>query len=427
MTKLKVRVNGQWKWMQMGTTPHPTIPGVLLQPVDGGPNFYGNNNYPITAAAYDDPDFFPIGVWFESVLTQADIDKDKDTGINTYVELTSNSDMTLIRNNGMYAITGGSFPGMGSETIGYLLTDEPDMAYPPGWDPGEGYTFVQDIANSLPDDGRIRFVNYGKGILLPTWGRPLATEVYLNSGFQQTVSSDLYWFTDQDIWGQPSGAPWNQGGQFYNMMTRNLTKDECQRGCRYGDVVHFMRDHINRYRSEPVWGFVENGGPFPSNTLLTDYIRQQDMRSAVWHMIIAGARGIIYFNHSFGGPHQDQHNFRNPAYAAIQAEAKEVNGRIQSLAAVLNDDFALNFASVTPAPDLSTGINHMVKHHNGKFYIFASSRNSETQDINATFTIPNGLGTTATVLFENRTVPISNGSFGDYFEFGHTTHIYRID
>jgi hypothetical protein len=427
MTKLKIRQNGQWKWMYMGTTPHPTLPGVLLQPIDGGPRYYANHGYSVSATPLDDPTFFPIAVWFESVLSQNDIDKDKDTGINTYVELTANSDMALIRNNGMYAITSGPFSGYGTETIGYLLTDEPDMNYPAGWNSGQGYRVVQDIADSMPDDGRIRYVNYGKGILLPTWGRPDSTQVYLNAGFQQTVSADFYWFTDQDIWGTFNGAPWDQGAQFYDMMPRNISLDEAKRGIRYGDVVTFLRDYVEPYRGQPVWGFVENGGPFPSNDDISKYIRPVDMVSAVWHMVIAGARGIIYFNHSFGGPYQDQHNFRNPAYAAIQAAAKETNGRIQSLAPVLNADFALNFATVSPAATWVSGVSHMVKFYNGKFYIFASSRESEAVLTTPTFTIPAAAGTTATVLFENRTIPIVGGSFSDTFDNGYTTHIYRID
>jgi hypothetical protein len=327
----------------------------------------------------------------------------------------------------MYAITGGAFAGYGSETIGYLLTDEPDMMYPSDWTPGGGYTFVQNLANSMPDDGRIRFVNYGKGVLLPTWARPGGTETYLNYGFQQTLSTDFYWYTDQDIWGQPGSAPWNQGAQFYDMFNRNLAKHEAQRGCHYGSVVRFVRSFIDPHRGQPVWGFVENGGPFSSNTTLADYITPDGMTSAVWHSIIAGARGIIYFNHSFGGPYQDQHNFRNPAYSAIQLAAKQTNSRIQALAAVLNDNFALHFATVSTPPELFSGIDHMVKLHAGKFYIFAGSRERDNTPLTTTFTIPNGVGTTATVMYESRTIPIVNGSFTDTFDNGTSIHIYRID
>ena len=48
-----------------------------------------------------DASYFPIGVWFESVVSQADVDRDKDVGLNTYVVLTTNSNLPLLRANGM--------------------------------------------------------------------------------------------------------------------------------------------------------------------------------------------------------------------------------------------------------------------------------------------------------------------------------------
>ena len=52
-------------------------------------------------------------------------------------------------------------------------------------------------------------------------------------------------------------------------------------------------------------------------------IQPAEIKAAVWHSIIAGARGIIYFNHSFGGPNQSSHCLRDPeplpAYAAHRA------------------------------------------------------------------------------------------------------------
>ena len=42
-------------------------------------------------------DFFPIGVWFESVLQSSDVDQDRAAGINMYVQLTEDSDLSLIQ------------------------------------------------------------------------------------------------------------------------------------------------------------------------------------------------------------------------------------------------------------------------------------------------------------------------------------------
>ncbi|MBW3560467.1 MAG: flavin reductase family protein [Proteobacteria bacterium] len=39
----------------------------------------------------DEPSYFPIGVWLESVTDPADIEKDQEAGLNLYVGLTANS------------------------------------------------------------------------------------------------------------------------------------------------------------------------------------------------------------------------------------------------------------------------------------------------------------------------------------------------
>ena len=72
---------------------------MTLRAIDGGPNYY-----PQFTNSPTDPNFFPIGVWFESILDQGDINLDKAAGLNLYVVLTRNSNLSLIQNNGMYAI-----------------------------------------------------------------------------------------------------------------------------------------------------------------------------------------------------------------------------------------------------------------------------------------------------------------------------------
>ena len=106
---------------------------IRLRPVDGGIGYYGR----FVPSLPSDPSFFPIGVWFESVTQQPDIDRDEAAGLNTYVQVTSNSDLSLIRNGGMYAIQ-SEVPSVGPETVGWLLSDEADMWAGPGWDPWTG-------------------------------------------------------------------------------------------------------------------------------------------------------------------------------------------------------------------------------------------------------------------------------------------------
>ncbi len=55
-------------------------------PVDGGVNYYGSFSHGLPT----NPSYFPVGVWFESVRSQADVDKDKGAGLQ-------DSDGVLVR------------------------------------------------------------------------------------------------------------------------------------------------------------------------------------------------------------------------------------------------------------------------------------------------------------------------------------------
>ena len=80
-------------------------------------------------------------------------------------------------------------------------------------------------------------------------------------------------------------------------------------------------------------------------------------------------------------------------------------------------------------PDLTLGgLEVMAKDYNGQFYIFADTRDSETQtNIPATFTIADKNATSVTVVNENRTIPVVNGVFTDTFATAATVHIYQVN
>ncbi len=60
-------------------------------------------------------------------------------------------------------------------------------------------------------------------------------------------------------------------------------------------------------------------------------------RAAVWHSLIAGARGIIYFQHSFSGPCVNHHALRdNGCYQAMIDTITSVDAQIRSIAPALN-------------------------------------------------------------------------------------------
>jgi hypothetical protein len=290
---------------------------------------------------------------------------------------------------------------------GWELFDEIDMQQ----GPGQGYTTLNNILAQLPNDRRMRYNNYGKGVMF--WETNGQAERFVNN-FQNVASVDTYWFTDPNISGGSEGGSLRNNGN-------PLTVTQTRLAANYGYTVDRMRalDVMDGQR-RPIWNFVEVGWPFSETAAQgARTILPAEARAAVWHSIIAGARGIIYFNHSFGGPNQTQHALREPAYAAVRAAVKSTNQLITQLAPVLNAPFADGFGRASPS------VRTMTKSHDNKYYVFAGSK--ENVASTPTFSLSGFDNGTATVIDENRTIPISNGRFSDRFADGNAIHIYRID
>ena len=421
-----------------------------LVPVDGGANYYERFSHGLPAS----PSFFPIGVWYESVVSQRDIDLDKGAGLNTYEVLAGGSDMNLIKSNGMHAILQGDNsdwkPATGKPFDGWLIGDEIDMT---ASSPSAGFSELQGTLNSLPADGRFRLANYGKGILY--WNSDAEASHYVNQ-FQQVFSADEYWFTDP--WQIPDmhAEPWMPEGA--GGARPILTVSQVRRAANYGYQIDRERqlDAMDGKR-QPIWAVVEVGWPFTQSAAEGGrQIQPAEIRAAVWQSIIAGARGIIYFNHSFGGPNPTQHALREPAYAPQRAAVKATNAQITQLAPVLNSP------TVSSGWSQGTGTTAMVKWATGKkgagkrckskkkckkakgkkaagkgckskkkckkakahLYVFAGSAGSSVE---GRFSLPCVDDAKAAVVGENRSVPVRNGSFRDHFANGNAIHIYRVD
>ena len=381
---------------------------VVLREVDGSPKYYSRFSNLLPS----DPNFFPLSVWFESVV-DSNADLDKDAGLNLYVGLTSDSKLALVQRNGMRAILQQrewrtNQTAINSPVVaGWELFDEIDMQQ----GPGQGYATLNNALAQLPNDGRMRYNNYGKGVIF--WNTDAQAERFVNR-FQDVVSADIYWFTDPNVSGGYEGGKLLNGG-------RQLTLAQTRRAANYGYTVDRLRalDAMDRQR-KPIWSFVEVGWPASETAAQgARAIQPAEVKAAVWHSIIAGARGIIYFNHSFGGPNQTQHCLREPAYAAVRAAVKSTNQLITQLAPILNAPFADSLATAGPS------VRTMAKSHDNKYYVFAGSK--ENIASTSTFSLVDVDSSTATVIGENRTIPILNGRFSDSFANGNAIHIYRID
>jgi hypothetical protein len=399
--------------------PQTGSPTVHLRQVDGGPGYYAKfrNSLPSNAS------YFPISGWVRPVHDQTQVNLYKDFGLNMFVgvENPEGAKEALIRSNGLKAVIQSDertrFDDIGSETAGWFPYDEVDMCCgPPGFAGGNGYDMLDSILAGLPRDGRLRYNNYGKGVLL--WESDADAARFINgrnrpNSYQQVVSTDLYWFTDPNE--RNSGNP-----------------DERARygfGSSYGDDVRRVRrlDAMDGVRM-PVWHLVELGWPFTEDAsgggrrILPD-----EVRSAVWHSIIAGARGIIYFDHNFG-PDTPGSTILRQGYADNRAMAKSVNGQIKALARVLNSPFVTTGHSATDT--INGDVRYMVKWSRGKFYLFAGADRGGGA---GTFSIPCVGNATAVRLApsnlpgEATRIPVTGGSFTDSFADKNAVHIYRID
>jgi hypothetical protein len=419
--------------------------GVTLKQIDGGPTYYGDHGFTYAVnAGWDNPSFFPIGLWAAPMLSQSDANRWLELCMNTAFLITGNSNLAILRSNGISLIgavedfNGGA--AYGSETVGLIGTDENWLS---------SYNLVGSTANSVQDSrfwwlqgdwhiSAFRAINTAPVDGIMSMSQIIAYAMPTPNGRTRhfdVMSADIYWEIAAHESRHGGGNILSIGGHIYR-LGRNMTSDEALRPAHYGDQVDLYRSFQSTY-SGPILQFVENGEPGNAGNDL-DYITPSEMNAAVWASIIHGARGIIYFNHTFCGSHQSHDNLAHPFYRTVQPgqtisiynQAKATNSLVRSLAPVINSPFAVGYVAVSPAVTDFSGIDVMAKwYNNNQFYIFAMPRYSESlTNQPATFIIKNTGATQVTVVNENRTIPITNGGtqFTDTFATGTTVHIYRV-
>jgi hypothetical protein len=387
--------------------------GPTLRAVDGGDHYYDafTDSFPTS------PDFFPLGVWFTDTSRPEDIASDRALGLNTYVMLTADSNLQLIKNSGMFAL-----PDTPSDySAGQFLMDEADMWAGPGdapWtgktppepicipeDAKCGYTVMMELHEKVPSDV-LTHANYGKGV---TFWQSHADAARFVNDFQQLVSVDNYWFTDDDI------CQASQGGALKKSGEAALSASECHLAANYGITTQYVRSLVQPRAAMPVWNFVELGHPYTDGGTITG----PQMRAAVWSSIINGARGITYFVHNFGGPCPSYNLLRDHCGDAIRADLTAVNQQITRLAPVLNAPFLDGYARSDGPVDLA------VKRYQGSNYVLVGATTNEPSE--ATITLSCGNADSAEVIDENRTLPIINRAFHDTYADGNAVHLYKIN
>jgi hypothetical protein len=291
--------------------------------------------------------------------------------------------------------------------------------------------------------------------------------------YSDIVSADSYWMTDGDLelgsqggcallpnsttactnyvtsstdcpagtWGSD---PSNWSGGSVNC---GLTAAQTQLAANYSyDVTRLETLNNLNSTSKPVAVDVETGCPFNNGNCTTP----AQTTAAAWQALIAGARGIIWFQHNFSGPCDDDRTFidgsnsSSSMYNCQQTSGVTLHDVVTNVTAFDNEVNGLNSQLLSPFAQgyvtTSSDVSVMAKYDstNNSFYIFAGSgqpANPPSTNQTATFTIAGTCPTSITVYNESRTLSGTNTTvsgnpactFSDTFADSNAVHIYQIN
>ena len=447
--------------------------GVTLRQIDGGPHYYGHID---PGSAWMDQHIM-VGAWLEQPLTATEVSYDVAIGNNIYWNLAGNPldirdcggsqpcrvNFAVIRAAGMHASSPDVTSESGSETVAYEGTDEPDMSFghgSNGWNPQGPYNETScipsgsqcgyTVANFFYSGHPVSYGSpgypagkkpitqgFGKGVLF--WETNAQAAKFLS--YSDTLSADSYWMTDTalDLPSQGGCALLSDsakacgggGGTGLTTAQRALPANYAFNVTRL-EQLQALNGH-----SKPITVDIETGCPETSDICTTP----DAFTAAAWHAIIAGARGIVWFQHNFGGPCIDFQTFydgsnpSSPKYNCQQtpfvtlhdvvATVSSFNHEVASLNSVLLSPFAEHYVSVGNAD-----VSAMTKFSHGTFYVFAASGKPATppaDNQSVTFTVAGRYSGPVTVIGENRTLHAINGVFVDKFANEDSVHIYEIN
>lgn len=447
----------------------PALPnGVVLRDIDGGPHYYAHIS---PGSAWMDKHIM-IGAWEEQPLTSREVRYDVAMGNNIYWNLAGSPEDNrcggpcrvnygVIRAGGMHVSAPDVTSQSGSETVAYEGTDEADMNYGPGWNGWNpkgsyaptaclpsgsrcGYTVARFFYSGQPatygspgypvsPKQKPITQGYGKGILF--WETAAQARVFTD--YDDTLSADSYWMTDSDLGVTSQGGcallPQNSR-QCGNGAGPGLATAERALPANYAYNVTALEALTGH--TKPITVDVETGCPGDTPVCTTPAAAT----AAAWQAIIAGARGIIWFQHNFSGPCVDFNTFydgsdpASPMYRCRQtptvtlhdvvAAVSAFNHRVASLNRVLLAPFALRYVNTGNA-DVSV----MAKYSGGIFYVFAASGKVATpppDTQHARFKLAGDYTGPVIVIGEHRVLHAVNGVFTDTFANQNSVHVYKI-
>jgi hypothetical protein len=358
------------------------------------------------------PTFFPIGVWLQLPSHAKELSQ---IGINLYIgnnagtDPLMSADLATLKSVGMYAIIGQDSVGLANvddpTIVGWWMTpDEPDNAQPAssgGYGPPvmPSTLVTQYNAYKAADSTRPIYLGLGQGVAYANYeGRgsnPPPESEYVPAS--DIVAFDIY--------------PYNNCSGDSN---EQVTCGEFWLNATGVDNLHMWAN-----RNQAVWTDFETtvinagttDGPTPTETV-----------SEVWLALIHSANGIIYFIDSWNPSFREDAIFEN---TTMVSAVTALNQQILSLAPELNSATLPNLVTVTSTSDAGAPVDIMVKANGTSLYIFSAI--ARHGSATSTFAIQGMTGSdVATVLGENRTIPVVGGQFTDSFS-SNAVHLYRID
>jgi hypothetical protein len=443
-------------------SPAPAGSTVSFVPIEGGPSYFASKS---PHSAWLDQHIL-LGAWLEQPQDATEVGYDRAMGENIYWNLAGTvgkdrADYDVIRAGGMHASAPDATDNSGSETVAYDGEDESDESFGPGsngWNlhgtnynrndcipSGSmcGYTvskfFYTGQPSSIgstgyPINGTVIHQGFGKGVLF--WDTAQQAGEFLK--YTDILSADSYWLTD------PSLETAAQGG--CALLPKDptvcdggggsgLTPAQAKLPVNYGwDVTRLEHLEAMSGPAKPVVVDVETGCPGSICTTPPQTV------AAAWHALIAGARGIIWFQHNFGGPCLDDRTFidgSNPSsslYNCQQTSGVTLHDVVLAITAFDKEVTSLNSVLLSPTAEgyvsTSADVSTMAKVYRRACYVFAGAGKPATPppaNMSATFSLADDYSGPVTVVDENRTVRATKGRFTDTFVDMNAVHIYRID
>ncbi|RKT53970.1 hypothetical protein [Saccharothrix australiensis] len=366
-----------------------------------------------------DPRLFPINVWMQDPSSVENGDKlgraYRGIGVDFGIGLWED-EWWYLRKEGLLETDWRAYPdpkrvdevladtAHARNYVGYLIADEPDMnkvygdVFHPDMQPSAILAKADEVR--AKDPSRPTYLNFGVWMGTPGGGvgyghveKTYEEDMRTYCAAADIASADYYGWTHPDR-GERVGA------------------------FSYGEVIDTMRRWCGP--DKPLYGFVETGHPHTHGETITP----DQLEAAVWNTILHGATGINYFAHSFYTEGRGEYSsvLTRPE---ITARVKAVNARLKSLAPVLN---AANLSGAPAVSDTGVPVSVLHKEAEGARWVIAQTDGDTARPrsgpARVTITVPVRSGT-ATVVGEDRTVPIEDGRIVD--DFGpYQVHVYRF-